>query len=77
MTVLIPKIDADVQAPVEKSCNCCDIITCNFFCCTKRAKTPSPKTNETDNKTNEISLQTIKGDDIGIKTIKNKPSKSK
>lgn len=43
MSFVIPKIDADIKAPVEKSCNCCDVITCYFFCCTKKNKSPQNK----------------------------------
>ncbi len=39
----IPNIDADVKSPVEKSCNCCDAITCYFFCRTDKAKSPQHK----------------------------------
>lgn len=36
----MPNVDANIRVPVSDSCNCCEQIACNWFCCGKKDKTP-------------------------------------
>ena len=52
-----------LNAPVEKSCNCCDVITCYFFCCFKKSKTP---VNRVDTTVNQVAVEVIEEKQRGI-----------
>lgn len=51
----LPNVDINAKTPVERSCNCCDQVSCNFFCCYKKPTSPST----TDKKVDETSKPII------------------
>jgi hypothetical protein len=55
---LIP-VKASAKIPMEDSCNCCDKFTCNFFCCVKRPKSPTPNEEKKVEKIDKVAKETI------------------